>query len=197
MSWGRGTLLAIVLIASGATTGVANAASFTIAPAGRIRWTSLGKVTFESTVEISCNLTFTGGFAAGPIPNVVGSRLGEITRVESSECSGGEIEAALNLPWWIKYQQILGALPSAVTGFWVAIEDWDMRLSAFGGLVRCRYIGEALWLIQTTGTNPFTTGLSFSLENEIPFAEGSVACPRSGRVRGVFAGEPAMRITVR
>lgn len=97
-----------------ATASLAAAATVTISPGGTIVavMRSLG---FEGTVIplFTCNTTLTGTLIRGTI--TLANRVGSITEVRTSECSGGHTAAASGLPWTLTGQTAL-ACPSESTG---------------------------------------------------------------------------------
>ena len=97
-----------------ASATLAAAATITISPGGTIVAVIRGQG-FEGTVIplFTCNVTMTGTLARGPI--TLAGRIGEISEVRTSECSGGHTAVASALPWALTGQTAL-ACPSESTG---------------------------------------------------------------------------------
>lgn len=109
--------LASLLVAAalvGASATVAAAATITISPGGAIV-ASIRNLGFEGIVIplFICNVTLSGTLATGPI--TLPGRVGSITGVRTSECSGGHTAVANGLPWSITGETALRC-PSASTG---------------------------------------------------------------------------------
>lgn len=98
----------------GATATLAAAATITVSPGGAIVAVVRG-LGFEGTVIplFTCNTTLTGTLIRGTI--TLPGRIGSITEVRTSECSGGHTAAASGLPWALTGQTAL-TCPSESTG---------------------------------------------------------------------------------
>lgn len=97
-----------------ASATLAAAATITISPGGAIVSVIRG-LGFEGTTIplFVCDVTLSGTLARGPI--TLAGRIGEISEVRTSECSGGHTAAASGLPWALTGQTAL-ACPSESTG---------------------------------------------------------------------------------
>jgi hypothetical protein len=105
-------LVAVALICASASVAVA--ATITIAPSGNIVATIRG-LGFEPIVFplFTCDVVLSGSMSPGPITLV--GRVGSISGVRISSCSGGHVVVAKSLPWSLTGQTAL-ACPSASTG---------------------------------------------------------------------------------
>lgn len=192
-------LVAVTTFVVAIGAGNAAAASFRIEPAGAIRATSEGSVTFAAGASrIECTMVLTGRLREGLIEKVQFVVFGEITRVEWAGCRGGEIERVLNLAWPLKLNGIIGTLPERVTSILFFIERVSIMFTVLG--LNCLY-GEELGLgaqLALEGRNPYTAGRIRVLEViELPLnrAVSNALCPRAGTMRGNFNLAAAQRIT--
>jgi hypothetical protein len=105
-------LATAALICVSATLAAAD--TITLSPGGAIV-ASIRGLGFEGTVIslFACNVTLTGTLARGPIR--LAGRIGSISEVRTSECSGGHTAVASGLPWALTGQTAL-ACPSESTG---------------------------------------------------------------------------------
>jgi hypothetical protein len=112
----RKALVSLLVTATliGASATVAGAATITISPGGAIAAAIRG-LGFEGPgiALFICEVTLAGTLATGPI--TLAGRVGSITGVETSECSGGHTAVASGLPWALTGQTALRC-PAASTG---------------------------------------------------------------------------------
>lgn len=112
----RKALVSLLVAATiiGASATVAGAATITISPGGSIV-AVIRNLGFEGpgVALFICNVTLTGTLATGPI--TLPGRVGSITSVGASECTGGHTAVANGLPWALTGQTALRC-PSASTG---------------------------------------------------------------------------------
>lgn len=166
----RFLIILIALLAQFAVQGVAVAASFQIEPGGSITATSSRNATFSAgegaeSSSVTCALTLLGTFVHGTITKTTGTTIGSITGLRWGSCSGGEIEAVLNLPWRLTYNSILGTLPEGVTGMLVTINGMALSFSVFIGFFECLYrgdVGALIAMTRTTGST-YSTGTLITL----------------------------------
>ncbi|HEX4806893.1 MAG TPA: hypothetical protein VFU94_13425 [Conexibacter sp.] len=186
--------LALVALAAAATS--ATAASLQASPGGAITATSLGKLTFSAgSLSIECNLTMTGNLLRTAISKTAGTKMGEINTVSWANCTGGEVETVLNLPWTLAYSSINGTLPEGVTGINFEIVNSSFELSAFGGFFGCLYRGNsnAEQAVTRISGATYRSGLVRSLQNALRLVSG-IGCPSEGRMIGTFT-QTAQTIT--
>ena len=107
-------LLLVTAALIGAAAAHAAAATITVSPGGTIVAAIRG-LGFEGIVIplFTCNVTLTGTLARGPIR--LAARIGSISEVRTSECSGGHTAAASGLPWALTGETAL-TCPSESTG---------------------------------------------------------------------------------
>jgi hypothetical protein len=174
--------------------GAASANTISLAPAGEFTMVSEGKITFSEEVEearIACNLTMTGTFARGPIAVEETGPSGSITGFRWSECTGGELDAALSLGWSTHWN-ILGSWPF-LRGVLLALTGYILIHIFLGS---CLYSGETGLLISLFGENPYTTeSIATWLGLTIRKISGGILCPRSIRIGGVMVMRPTQRVT--
>jgi hypothetical protein len=98
----------------GASATLAAATTITVSPGGTIVAAIRG-LGFEGTVIslFTCNVTLTGTLARGSIR--LPSRIGSVSEVRTSECSGGHTAVASGLPWTLTGETAL-TCPSESTG---------------------------------------------------------------------------------
>lgn len=112
----RKTLVSLLVAAAliGASAPVADAATITISPGGAIV-AAIRNLGFEGPAVplFICNVTLGGTLATGPI--TLAGRVGSISSVRASECTGGHTAVANGLPWALTGQTALRC-PSASTG---------------------------------------------------------------------------------
>jgi hypothetical protein len=214
---------AIALMALAAAVGSAQATnSFSITPGGNISSTSLGKLTFASSVaNIACEVTMRGTLSSGGLIVLVELLLmGAITEVsidnaaETAEhpsgCKNGRVLApVLMLPWRVVFRALKSAsgsienlLGRATRAKLIEIRETQFKLEIAG--IQCLFQGNAegeIALIEETRGieahhTSFTTGLARATEaKEIPKHEGSIFCPSNGRFRGNLSIVPKQTIT--
>lgn len=188
--------MALALVALLATAGSAAAYTATVDPAGEIEAISRGKVDFEASgITISCNLTLTGELE-GTIVDAeqAGRKMGEITEVAWSSCSGGSVRTVLGLSWDMETVSVNGTLPNAATSLNFVIKNAQFQLAVLGGFVNCLYAGDAAANLAVSGSNPYTTGI-ITTNSSYRLVSGAL-CPGSGRMTGSFALEPSQEITL-
>jgi hypothetical protein len=99
----RAAVIAVALLGA-LTTPAAAYSSLVIERGGAIRQVSEGKITFEGgIVSVACNLTLTGELEptlAGELPILAG----RVTSLTWSECTGGNINEILGLPWAVRIE---------------------------------------------------------------------------------------------
>lgn len=102
------------------SSAAAMANSFSITPGGNITAASQGLVTLATSVLTTfCRMTLSGSLARGLIAKQRLNQFGSITSggTTCNPVSGTPITMTyVNLPWRIRYETILGSLPTAVTG---------------------------------------------------------------------------------
>ena len=167
------------LLASG--TAAATVEWMTVSPAGAIRAPSSGTLSFTASgVTVRCNVTLSGSLSEGII-QTARDPFGEITSVESSACSGGELDrSGFGLPWTFGYRSVLGTRP--LTGLTFDMLEATVTVRVLG-IIRCVYRGNIEALLALSGSNPYRTGSLTLLGNEVPLKEGS-PCGATGRVTG-------------
>ncbi len=182
-------LSALALVALAAVATTATAASLQSSPGGAITATSLGKLSFVAgSITIECNLTMRGNLLTTAIAKTAGTKMGEINEIRWANCTGGEVETVLNLPWNIVYRSINGTLPEGVTAINFEIVNTQFELSTFGGFFACLYNGnaQAEQAVTRISGARYRSGLARSLENALRLREG-FGCPSEGRMRGTFS----------
>jgi hypothetical protein len=214
---------AIACTALAAAVGSAQATnSFSISPGGNISSTSLGKLSFASSlVTVQCEITLRGTLSSGGLIVLIELLLmGAITEVSINNraeeagnprgCKGGVvIPPVLNLPWRIVFRTLKSAsgatgqlLGVATRAKLIQIRETQFKLEVLG--LQCLYQGNAeggVEVIPEAGEarrTDFVTGLARALE-EVALAkhEGSGFCPESGRFRGTLSFTPPQKIIKR
>jgi hypothetical protein len=189
-------LTAMMIVALAAMAGSAAASTISLSPAGEFTMQSEGKVTFsgeEGETRVECSLTYTGTLARGPILLEETEPSGAVTGVRWSECTGGEIEAALSLGW-MTHWAILGRFPNGITGILAGLTG---NISLHILFIRCLYSGEIGMLAGAAGTNPYT-GFHFTfLGITITRVSGGFPCPARIRIGGTMVMRPEQTITAR
>jgi hypothetical protein len=155
-------LTAAAVICASAT--LAAAATITISPGGTIVAVIRG-LGFEGTVIplFTCNVTMTGTLARGPI--TLAGRIGEISEVRTSECSGGHTAVASGLPWALTGQTAL-TCPSESTGLLATV---PARFTLDGVLTGTGNMG----VLFSSGSNAFAVLFS-------RLSNGVFVLPRGG-----------------
>jgi hypothetical protein len=174
----------------GTAAGTASARRLEISSTGmRAVWPDLAFEGFGALFTIRCALTLEGTLHSRTISKISGQLIGFITRALvalPTACTGGSVTTlTASLPWHIRYDSFIGALPSIervriqIVGF-----SWRTTARIFGAEVVC------LW--KSTGAAPFfaileLNGATGRIEaarvdetSQIPQFEGpSIACPMS------------------
>lgn len=197
---------ALALTAIAAYGGPATAASFSLSPAGAIELVSLGKLTIESGVSISCNWTLRGTLSRALIPKTRGAQFGSLTAARIANCEGGSFEIPLiderTRAWPLEYEAILGTLPNSVTGLLLLIEGFNLKLNIFFEILNCLYQGNLGALLPTTLNERedgrgrpavYTLGLARVLAERSRLVVGEVGCPSEVGYRGSFATTPTQQ----
>ena len=192
----------VALVAFAALTSSAGAFRAEIRNGGSISAVSLGKITFGNGPTIQCSLTLNGTLATSATISA-GSRMGAISEVAISACSGGEIEEVLNTPWNITIKSIPSGLPDSVTSLSLNFRGLAFLINPFFGIPNCLYAEEGTRVLggilglTDTGTNTYTSGLIRLDETiQIRWFTGSVGCPSEGSFRGTFRLNPTQSITI-
>jgi hypothetical protein len=212
---------AIALTALATAIGSAQATnSISITPGGNISSTTLGKLTFESSVaNIACEITMRGTLSSGGLIVLIELLLmGAITEVSingSAEeagnprgCKNVAVRGVLNLPWRIVFRKLKEAgggtgnlLGRATRAKIIQIREWQWKLTVAG--VECLYKGDVQGIMETVERaggeaqhTSYTTGLIRADETiTIPKFEGSIFCSSNGRFRGTLNFLPTQTIT--
>lgn len=143
----------------------AAAATITISPGGTIV-AVMRSQGFEGGMGIGlfiCDVTLTGTLARGPI--TLAGKIGEISEVRTSECSGGHTAVASELPWALTGQTALRC-PSESTGLLATV---PARFTLDGVLTGTGTMG----VLFSSGSNVFAVLLSM-------LSNGVVVLPRTG-----------------
>jgi hypothetical protein len=203
--------MALFVLATAATD--ANAyRSLNFERGGAIRSVFETRIAFVgSIIMISCDLTMNGELRPGPYARELPIVVGEVSSIEWSECTGGEILEILNFPWNIRIDKILetratepriaGIRPEAVTGMLVSLVEsgggrpvgWDLTIRG----VFCLYGGRGespaallplTRLRESSGRFTYELG-SLTILEEVRFRKnsGPETCPGEGFIRGRFA----------
>ncbi|HEX4807268.1 MAG TPA: hypothetical protein VFU94_15315 [Conexibacter sp.] len=169
---------ALLLLAVGSSA----AATWDVITEGSVRLASLGKLTFTAGgLSLECNVTLTTTFTSRDVPVREGEALGSVTGASWSNCTGGELETVLALPWSITYRSFAGTLPEELTSLRTTINGFAWRLSTFGGFVGCLYRGDLGLSFPLSGRNPYRTGLLTTGLESVRLVSG-FGCPAEGRV---------------
>ncbi len=169
---------ALLLLAAGSS----GAATWDIVTEGSARLFSLGKATFTAgELSLECNLTLTSTFSSRDIPVREGEQLGSVTGASWANCTGGDVEAVLGLPWSITYRSVGGTLPEELTSLRATIDGFAWKLSIFGGSIECLYRGNLGLTFPLSGRNPYRTGLLTTGLEAVRLVSG-FGCPAEGRV---------------
>ncbi len=190
---------AIAVVAVAAFASSASAFRATVSRGGAISSVSAGKITFgNSAPRIECNLTLNGSLLTS-FEITANTQMGEVTEVRIANCSGGEVERVLNLPWRITVNTALGRGPDSYTGILFNIVNAAFNLNTFFRTINCLYSGTAgaLLSLNDTGTDTYTTAGIRALETvQLPLSRGGELCPREGSFAGTFGLSPQQSITV-
>lgn len=165
-----------------------------IETAGRIELTSFGKVTFVTSVAtVECNMSFRGTLSTGPIPAQAGESIGALETAFRENCTGGEIEFVLELPWGIRIESIGGTQPNAVSEL-LLLFNVSIQFRTLGGFRTCLYKGEpgARWVL--SGSNPYTGGTWVLLNNTLRRI-GVNLCPTTMRMAGTLIPDPGQGLS--
>ena len=156
-------LLAIAALI-GASATLAAAATITLSPGGTIVAAIRDRGSKGSTIPLfTCNVTLTGTLARGPIR--LAGRIGSISEVRTSECSGGHTAVASGLPWALTGQTAL-TCPSESTGL---LGTLPARFTLDGILTGTGSLG----VLFSSGSNAFAVLFS-------RLSNGVVVLPRGG-----------------
>jgi hypothetical protein len=189
-------VLALAAISFAATS--ASAASLQMRPGGAITATSLGKMTFESNIfglGPECRVEMIGTLLTTVVTKVEGAKLGEITRVVVTECTGGTATATLvttAAPATIQYASITGTLPEGVTAALIRIAGIGFLIEVPAVNSRCLYIATIGASTPTTriGAGTYTTGLFTVLSGDQRYTRitslNANACPTAPTLFGTF-----------
>lgn len=188
-------LAALALATIAGASGSAAASSLSIAPAGAITATTVGRVTLVAPPIniIECAIQFTGSLAAGPVEKTPSTSIGAVTNLDIDDCNIDIGFTPLGIPWALEYVSTSGTLPNAVTGITVQVDRFQMRrdMPLVG---TCLYEGLAAFEIPLSGSNPYTTGNVVSRRTTLARVS-SVFCPASEYIEGSFAITPAPTVT--
>lgn len=202
LSMARASFMAACAIA--AIFGAASssiAAEFTISPAENFRAVSSGKISFTAgEATIACKLTLLLNTSSQPFVKSEGP-IASLLSLSREECTGGELETILGVPWTISYVSIAGTLPEAVTSTSLRINNARFRFSLFFGILNCLYggnVGAILTLSYMRGSSParYTTSTLRADETTTQsYVSGPESCPNTGSLRGTFALSTTQTIT--
>jgi hypothetical protein len=176
------TVLALALVTL-ANAG-AGAATLTASPGGLILASSLTRI---EVAGVSCNVGLRGTIRSEAISKVNGETVGRITEA-IIPCEGTASARPLNLPWEIKFNSILGSLPSNITGVLMIIQN--VQIVSEGLFLACLYQGDVPVLLGLTGNNPYNTGLLTPLTNSLPRVSGGFLCPSTISLTGEYRFTP-------
>jgi hypothetical protein len=181
-------LLAVVAIAA-VTASSASATTISTSPGGAYSSASLGRVTFTGgSITIRCNLTLSGTLATSAAATA-GTKIGDMSAVETASCEGGRVRSINNLPYELRFNRL------TATGleFEVASTNFTLSVTIFGIVVDCTYGGNVPALVEIINSR---TGLIRILTNSLSKTAGSSSCPTTGSMSGTFGLEPQQTITL-
>lgn len=179
-------LIAALALSIGAGMAQANRS---LSLVGELTQTLTGRVTFSSTVDIVCDVTFTKTLSR-LIPKIEGTLMGRITAIRTANCTD-EVRILIGASengnlWRLFYKAFLGTLPNP-TGYQIQIQNTQVLILTIILFIRvaCLYEGsvEGLARVETRGnierlrsTNerPETVEVSLLTRLEGP-------CPARGR----------------
>jgi hypothetical protein len=169
---------ALVLLAC---AGIANATTIEIAPAGRTRAVSNGRLTFTgSELSFTCAVTLVGTLASraegtvGVLEPAVNPRLGSFSSGTVSECSGGEVTLSFPERSWEAFVESFEG-PTTHT----YVRNAQLLISAGGGLFRCLYEARLTADYKETG-NLAITGMTVLRQTAL------TSCPTRPTISGSF-----------
>lgn len=202
--------LATVTLTIAVSGAGATITSLSISRGGSISQASEGLVTFRESggVEIRCRLTLRGSYVTTAVR--LEQTLGQVTSVTWESCSGGTIEAVLNLPWSMAVRYLLYLNASNVCNVVRAPNDpanttrpCGSLLGIFGASIaaslfgfRCLYGGstEMLGLLHEIDLTTSMLGTAYFLLFSLNLSSG--ACGSTATVSGRLAGpSPGQTIT--
>jgi hypothetical protein len=187
---------AIALLA-GLATGAAAVDTLSIRPAGRITAVA-GALTFSDAgglVRVTCAVTLGGTLSGATMDKLAGTVIGGLTSASASGCSGGTarfLAPTAERPWPIVYNEILGTLPSEVTG--IQLEFDAAAVSVTASFLTCLYRGDLQAQLAVTGRAAYTGETITSQANSFGLVSGAL-CPRYGTVTGTLRLSPTQIIT--
>ncbi len=198
------TVIVAVIAGLALIAGAASAnRSLSLSPAGTVRSTSEGKVTFEEpsgSFGLACNLTLTGT-TERIAPKRAGTHVGSITEGRTNECRdtffGTAGEAVLLFergPFEIVYSSFLGTLP-AINGI---LFRADARFLLTTSIGRCLYettaAREAAFLFEATPATGVVTRGHFLSTPVRRLIRLSGFCPETGNLAGKFTVTPTQTV---
>jgi hypothetical protein len=184
-------VVAVAVIAAMAVS--AGAATIRISPGGSITATSLGQVTFAgSSINLRCNLTLRGTLATSASASV-GTRIGDISRIEVLRCEGGTIRSINRLPYEHTFNGLveLAERSAGIATIWSGT-NFTLSVTILGIVVDCTYSGNILPLIHLAGGRTELVGIAAHL---VKTAESGSSCPRDlTAVTGTFELRPQQTV---
>jgi hypothetical protein len=202
-----GALTAALVLAAAVSTASATRLE-TSSQGIRAVWTALEFTGFGGAFTVRCPVTLEGTLHSRTISKVSGQLVGFVTRaiLTESQCSGGTATIlTASLPWHVRYDSFIGALPR-ITGVRVQLigAAFRLRVRILGSEVLCLYqstaSGPAFGIFELNGETGRVEGLRADESQGIPRFEGAAACPSRGEFRGrssVTVLGAATAITVR
>ncbi len=190
-------LAALVVLAFGSGIASANRsieASVASGELGRITATS-ARLTFtdsEATFRIVCQVVLTISLNRS-VSKTRESVAGRVNAVEVTRCEGGTVSVlTATLPWTVQYISFAGTLPN-ITSLRLRLKNVGFLVSAFFGLGRCLYGGDAEG---TTGGGTTITELRADESRALGLVTnlGGFECPAGGVFRGTFTVAPNVRL---
>jgi hypothetical protein len=186
-------VLALAAISFAATS--ASAASLQIRPGGAITATSLGRITFESNIfglGPECRVEMIGRLLTTVVTKVEGAKLGEITSIVVTECTGGTATTLVTTtaPATIQYASITGTLPEGVTAALIRIANVRFLIEVATVNTKCLYAATIGASTPTTriGAGTYTTGLFTLLSGDQRYTSitslNANACPTAPTLFG-------------
>jgi hypothetical protein len=190
-------LLAVLAVLVPATA--ASAFRGTFSPAGAMVQASLGALTFEGGISITCNVTYFGALSTR-FNFLANETVGTVLEAIWSRCTGGEAWTLEPVaPWSLTLNSVPSGLPNELGSMEVRIHGFQAEFSVFGGFIRCYYRGDVpvtLALSRTRTASVYTTGLATVLTNSLSLLEGGFGCPSRISVRGTLGLSPWQTLTV-
>ncbi|MBS1870771.1 MAG: hypothetical protein JSS99_14040 [Actinobacteria bacterium] len=194
----RNTAALVVVLAAAALGLLAGSAGATESVAfepGR-SITASGTLTMTAEVlSMRCPVTLSGSFATGSLAATRGTQWGSVSRFTWTRCSGGELNAALSLPWPFRFRSFPAEYPAEARSVTLDLGGVALQGTLFSTCLYSGTVGQQIGLSpEGELEEAWRTGSVTELAEERLSLVSGAGCPSTARVSGTLTLTPQQNV---